>query len=425
MAVLPVTERGDDIRTKDLAERWREFTGAIPDAVELSFSADQLSTGAAISIQLRGRDVDELGMAAAAIKAELGRFHGVTDITDTFRSGKQEVKLTLRPEARNLGLTLNDLALQVRQAFYGEEAQRIQRGIDDVRVMVRFPESERRSLGDLEDMRIRTANGTEVPFAAVAEAKLGRGYSTIRRINRQRVVTVSADVSRNEASPEAILSTLQSKTLLHILSEYRGVWYSLSGEQEDRMEALGGLARLFPLSLLIIYALLAIPLRSYVQPLVIMSIIPFGAVGAILGHYIIGMPMIMPSMLGRIAVSEVVLNSSVVLVNYINRRRHAGVPVIKAVSVAGIVRFRPILITSTTTFFGLLPMMLSTDPATAFMVPMSISLAWGVLVATVITLFLIPCLYLILEDFIPANIARDETLDKATMHAGTLGTDHI
>ena len=425
MAILPVTERGEDIKSKKIADRWRELTGLIPDAVELRFSADQMSAGDAISIQLRGRNVDELGKAATAIRAELGRFNGVTDITDTFRSGKQEIKLKLRPEARLLGLTLNDLALQVRQAFYGEEAQRIQRGIDDVRVMVRFPESERRSLGDLEDMRIRTADGTEVPFAAVAEAELGRGYSTIRRINRQRVITVSADVLRNEASPEAIIATLESETLPKILSQYRGISYSLSGEQEDRMEAIGGLARLFPLALLVIYALLAIPLRSYLQPLVIMSIIPFGAVGAILGHYIMGWPMILPSMLGMIALSGVVVNSSLVLVDYINRRRRAGVPVLKAVTAAGIVRFRPILITSLTTFLGLTPMMLSTDPATAFMVPMSISLAWGVMVSTVITLFLIPCLYLILEDFIPANIAQDHTLDKNTMHAGTLGTDHI
>jgi len=191
------------------------------------------------------------------------------------------------------------------------------------------------------------------------------------------------------------------------------------------MEAISGLTTLVPLALLIIYALLAIPLRSYVQPIVIMSIIPFGAVGAILGHYIMGWPMIMPSMLGMIALSGVVVNASLVLVDYINRRRRAGVPVFKAVTAAGIVRFRPILITSMTTFLGLAPMMLSKDPATAFMVPMAISLAWGVAVATVITLFLIPCLYMILEDFIPANIAEDHTLDKATMHAGTLGTDHI
>ena len=146
--------------------------------------------------RLRGRDVDELAAAAADVRAELARFAGVADISDSFRSGKQEVRLSLRPEARHLGLTLNDLARQTRQAFYGEEAQRVQRGTEDVRVMVRYPESERRSLGDLEDMRIRTPDGTEVPFAAAADFTLGQGYSTITRINRQRVVTVRADVNR-------------------------------------------------------------------------------------------------------------------------------------------------------------------------------------------------------------------------------------
>ena len=425
MAILPINERGEGIRSKAVAERWREMTGVIPDAVELTFSADQMSAGDPISIELRGRNVNELGRAAAAIRAELGRFNGVTDITDSFRSGKQEVKLKLRPEARLLGITLNDLAMQVRQAFYGEEAQRIQRGLEDIRVMIRFPETERRSLGDLEDMRIRTADGTEVPFAAVAEAELGRGYSTIRRIDRQRVITVTADVNRNEASPEAILGTLQSETLPKILSQYRGVSYYFSGEQEERRENLSGLARLFPLALMIIYALLAIPLRSYLQPLVIMSIIPFGAVGAILGHYIMGKPMIISSMLGMIALSGVVVNASLVLVDYINRRRRAGVPVLKAVTIAGVVRFRPILMTSMTTFLGLVPLMLTTDPAMGFMVPMSISLAWGVMVATVITLFIIPSLYMVLEDFFPANIVADETLDKSTLHAGTLGVDHV
>jgi len=424
MALVPMSER-DGISSRYLADRWRELTGMIPDAVELSFSADQMSAGDAISIQLRGRDVDELGAVAAELKAELGRFDGVIDIADTFRSGKQEIKLKLRPEARHLGLTLNDLAMQVRSAFYGEEVQRVQRGTEDIRVMVRFPESDRRSLGDLEDMRIRTANGTEVPFAAVAEATLGRGYSTIRRIDRQRVVTVSADVKRDIASPEAIISSLRSETLPLILSKYRGVSYTLGGEQEARMEGLGGLLRLFPLSLLIIYALLAIPLKSYLQPLVIMSIIPFGAVGAMMGHYIMGWQLVMPSILGIVALSGVVINSSLVLVDYINRRRLAGVVVQKAVEAAGIVRFRPILITSITTFVGLLPLMLSREPATAFMVPLAISLAFGVVFATFITLFQIPSLYLILEDFFPGNfihIERPEANISASQTGDTSGS---
>ena len=403
ISLLPLEER-EDFSVTEAAERWRELTGPIYDSVELTFSTAGLSAGDAISIQLRGRDVEELANAAAALRGELARFDGVADISDSFRSGKQEVKLSLRPEARHLGITLNDLARQARQAFYGEEVQRVQRGTEDVRVMVRYPEAERRSLGDLEDMRIRTADGTEIPFSAAAEFTLGRGYSTILRVNRERVVTVRADVDRDIVTPEAVISSLREDALPRILSQYRGVNYTLSGEQEERRISFGGLIDLIPLALLVIYALLAIPLRSYFQPLVIMSVIPFGVVGAALGHLIMGWPMILTSVFGMIALSGVVVNSSLVLVDYVNRQRRAGLSVADAVRRSGVVRFRPILMTSATTFAGLMPLMLTDSPATAFIVPMAISLGWGVLFATVITLFLIPSLYMILEDLIPAKI---------------------
>ena len=407
ISLVPAAERSE-FPSDTIAERWRELTGPIADSVELTFSASQLSAGDAISIQLRGRNVDDLAAAAADLRAELSRFVGVADVSDSFRSGKQEVRLSLRPEAQHLGLTLNDLARQVRQAFYGEEAQRVQRGTEDVRVMVRYPETERRSLGDLEDMRIRTSDGTEVPFAAAAEFTLGQGYSTITRINRQRVVTVRADVNRSMTTPEAVLNSLAAEALPRIVAGYRGVTYSLTGEQEERAESFGGMARLFPVALLIMYALLAIPLRSYLQPLIIMSGIPFGAVGAIVGHLMMGWSLALPSILGMIALSGVVVNSSLVLVDYINRQRRTGVPVLNAVRRAGVVRFRPIMLTSITTFAGLTPLMLIDNPATAFIIPMAISLGWGILFATVITLFLVPSLVLILEDLRPATMLTPE-----------------
>jgi multidrug efflux pump subunit AcrB len=412
VSILPAGERGDTSGGA-IVERWRELTGPIPDSIELIFSASRLSAGDAISIQLRGRNVDDLAEAAARLRAELGRFDGVADISDSFRSGKQEVKLELRPEARHLGLSLSDLARQARQAFYGEEVQRMQRGTEDVRVMVRYPQDERRSLGDLENMRIRTADGTEVPFAAAAKFVLGRGYSTIQRIDRQRVVTVRADVERGVAAPEEIIDALAADALPRILSDYPGVSYSLTGEQEERAVSFRGLASLFPVALLVIYALLAIPLKSYVQPLVIMSAIPFGAVGAVIGHLVMGWPLIITSIFGIIALAGVVVNSSLVLVDYVNRQRRKGVPVLTAVRRAGVVRFRPILLTSSTTFVGLMPLMLMDDPATAFIVPMAISLGWGVLFATFITLFLVPSLYLITEDLGQLNIlqARRAALD--------------
>lgn len=403
LALLPTSERGG-VTANEISQRWRELTGSVPDAVELSFSANAFTAGAPISIQLRGRNVDDLREAATLLRGKLARFNGVTDITDSFRSGKQEAKLSLRPEARVLGLTLNDLARQARQSFYGEEAQRIQRGTEDVRVMVRYPEDERRSLGDLEDMRIRTGTGVEVPFASVANVEFGNGYSSIQRVDRQRVVTVTADVVRSVTSPERVLASLQSGALPALLSNYRGISYTLSGEQEERDQAIGGLFSLVPMALLVIYAILAIPLKSYFQPIVIMSVIPFGTVGALLGHMIMGWTPGLPSILGMIALSGVVVNSSLVMVHYVNRQRRHGVGVQEAVTRAGVVRFRPILLTSVTTFVGLLPLMLSDTPETAFIVPMAISLAWGVVFATVITLFLVPCLYLALEDFIKWNV---------------------
>ena len=403
LSVLPVSERGN-ISVTAMAERWRELTGPIYDSVLLTFGTTGLALGDAISIQLQGRNVDDLALAAAELRGELARFDGVVDIADSFRSGKQEAKLTLRPEGRLLGLTLNDLARQARQAFYGEEVQRVQRGTEDVRVMVRYPEHERRSLGDLEDMRIRAADGTEMPFAAVAEFTLGRGYSDITRVDRQRVVTVRADVDRDIVSAEAVLGTLLGDSLPRILSGYRGISYSLTGQQEARDESYTGLFNLIPLALLMIYALLAIPLRSYLQPLVIMSVIPFASVGAVIGHMVMGWTILTASILGVIALAGVVVNSSLVLVDYANRQRRMGADAHTAAHRSAIVRFRPIVITSITTFAGLMPLMLNQNPATAFVVPMAISLAWGVVFATFITLFLVPCCYLILEDFFPSKM---------------------
>lgn len=397
---LVVLEERNNLSAKIVANRWREAVGAIPDAVNLRFDADTYSTGAPIAYQLRGDDVDELRRAAEELKAELSRFNGVFDISDSFRSGKQEVQLALLPEARNLGLTLSDLANQVRGAFYGAEAQRIQRGQDDVRVMVRFPEAERKSIGNLEDMYIRTPNGSQVPFYSVAQFDIGRGYSRINRLDGKRQVEVRADVDRSAVTPEEISAAVRAELLPQFRQRYPDIDVQLGGEQEERAEALGGLAIGSLFSLVIIYGLLAIPLRSYLQPLVIMSVIPFGAVGAITGHYVLDQQLMFFSALGIVALSGVVVNASLVLVDYANRQRREGMETVEAILRATSVRFRPIILTSVTTFVGLIPLMSTSTPATAPFLPMAISLAWGVLFATVITLLLVPCLYLMVEDFL-------------------------
>jgi len=386
-----------DISTTVVANRWRELNGSIPDAVELIFSTDSFSAGEAINIELRGGRLEDLTQAASMLRAKLATYRGVTDIADTFRAGKQEIRLSLRDEARTLGITQADLARQVRQAFYGEEAQRIQRGRDDVRVMVRYPDAERRSLGSLEEMRIRTEDGVELPFAAVADAKLGRGYATIRRSDRQRVVTVTAEVDRSITTPNKILADIE-KDIPGILAAFPGVTHRFGGEQREQGDAMIGLLRGTLLALLLIYALLAVPLHSYAQPLVIMSVIPFGAVGAILGHWIMGWDLVFFSILGIVALSGVVVNSSLVLVHTINRRRSEGLGFEEAVKTAGILRFRPIFLTSLTTYLGLLPLMFEAAPPAMPLIPMAISLGYGVLYASVMTLYLVPCGYVILDD---------------------------
>lgn len=388
------------ISTKTYANRWRDLTGSIPDAVELGFTSDEFGLGNAIEFELYSKDFEELRDAAAELRNAISGYSGVLDVSDTFRGGKQEVQLALLPEARNLGLTLDDLGQQVRQAFYGYEAQRIQRGKDDIRVMVRFPEDERRSLGDLEAMRIRTKDGTEVPFSSVAQAKLGRGYTTIRRTDGQRVVSVVADTNRAITPPETVIKAVIRNDLPDILKRYPGISFGLAGEAEESSDSMAGLASTALLAAVLIYTLLAIPLQSYLQPLVIMSVIPFGAVGAILGHYIMGMDLVFFSLLGIIALAGVVVNSSLVLVDYINKQRQSGAEVSWAVSHAGSVRFRPIVLTSLTTFLGLAPIIMDNTVSLTPFVPMATSLAFGVLFGTLITLFLVPCLYMILEDLL-------------------------
>ena len=354
--LAPLQERGE-LSSKVVVARWRDAVGSIPDAVKLTFDADSFSAGDPIEYQLQGKDINRLREAAEFLKAELSRYQGVFDISDSFRSGKQEIQLKLLPEARNLGLTLQDLASQVRSAFYGAEAQRVQRGKDDVRVMVRFPEAERKSIGNLEDMYIRAPDGSQVPFYSVASFEIGRGYSSITRLDGRRTVTVRADVDRSSVSPEEVAAAIRQELVPIMEQKFPTIAIDLGGEQEERATALGGLLIGALFSLIVIYGLLAIPLRSYLQPFVIMSVIPFGAVGAIVGHYILGQQLMFFSALGIVALSGVVVNASLVLVDYANRLRRQGVPLVEAITEACHVRFRPILLTSVTTFVGLIPLM--------------------------------------------------------------------
>jgi multidrug efflux pump subunit AcrB len=392
-----------EIQTREVADLWRELNGPIAEAVELKFNANLFSSGNDIDIQLEGDNVEELRAVAEQIRFKLAEYPGVVDITDSFRAGKQELKLDTLPSGESLGLTLASLARQVRQAFYGEEAQRIQRGRDDVRVMVRYTQQERRSLGSLDSMRIRTPDGSEVPFATVATSELGRGFSTIRRADSRRVVNVTADVDRTRITANEVIADLNTGPIQAIMADHPRVAYSLEGQQADQAEAADRLLPLFAMALFIIYTLLAVPLRSYVQPLIIMSVIPFAFVGAIWGHlimknfgYVSGLAMM--SILGFTAASGVVVNSSLVLVHSVNYRRSQGSSLADTVLEAAVSRCRPIILTSLTTFIGLSPLMLNKSVQAQFLVPMAVSLSFGVLFATVVTLLVVPSGYLILHD---------------------------
>jgi multidrug efflux pump subunit AcrB len=396
MMLAPSEER--EIPAAEAASRWREMVGEVPGVDSLTFESNVVHFGANVDIRLAHDDFAVLESAADRIKHALSQYPGVGDIADNYSRGKRELKLRLRPEARTLGVTEADLARQVRAAFYGAEALRLQRGRNEVRVMVRYPEADRRSLGDLESMRIRTRDGVEVPFARAAYVEEGRGYSAINRTDRKRIVNVTARVDDKVANAGEILMDLNRAVFGKLSADYPGLTFDLEGEDKERRESIGSMRKGFIMALFFIYALLAVPFRSYSQPLVVLAAIPFGVVGAILGHLIMGFNLSILSMFGIVALSGVVVNDSLLLIDYINRKRREGADLLQAVVEAGRRRFRPILLTSLTTSLGLAPMIAETSMQAQFLIPMAISLGFGILFATGITLLLIPSLYVILED---------------------------
>lgn len=398
-----------DSDAKQISQRWREKIGVIPGARELTINAFAgPPTGLPVDIRLTGPDFEQLRTAAKDIREELAEFPGLFDIRDTFSEGKREIKLRLKPSAESLGIRVEDLARQVRAAFYGLEAQRIQRGRDDIRVMVRYPQDERASLADFENMRIRLPGGAQIPIHEVAELDIGEGFPTITRIDRQRVINIQADADKSVADFAAINKALygsggESKSVLEEIQEkYPGVKLVKGGEAKDWEETKASLLGGVVLVIFMIYALLAIPFKSYLQPLIVMSVVPFGIAGAVLGHLLTMQTLSLLSMLGIIALSGVVVNDSLVLVDYINRRREHGMELMDAVREAGIVRFRPILLTSLTTFMGLVPILLERSLQAQFLIPMATSLGFGVLFATFITLLMVPSIYMVLEDAVHA-----------------------
>ena len=401
--MLVELHRTEDPRlgTKEIERRWREEVGQIAGArgLRIGGAGGPGGDGPDLSFQLVGRKLAQLESAADALETAVRNFQGTFDVRNSFDGGIRELKIRIRPEAEVLGLNQQDLARQIRQAFFGEEVQRIQRGQDDVRVMVRYPREQRTSQGYLEDMRIRTPDGQEVPFNTVAELEMGSSPSTIRRYNRQRSISITARIDKDIAEPGEITRELTNEILPEIVSGHAGVDYRLAGQTRDTRELSRELVAGTIFALFLIYALIAIPLRSYLQPLLIMSVIPFGTIGAVFGHWVLGIPVSLLSMFGIIALAGVVVNDSLILVDFVNHHCKEGESKIEAALKGASARFRPIVLTSATTFLGLAPIVFfETSLQAQLVIPMAASLAFGILFATLITLALIPTLYLVGDD---------------------------
>ena len=389
------------VSTTITTQLWREKVGQIPGLESLLFESDRggPGSGAALTIELSHRNIEVLDKASEKLAEILSDFSNVKDIDDGYTPGKEQLNFTIKPEGQSLGLTAREIAQQVRSAFYGTEALRQQRGRNEIRVRVKFPEEQRISEYNIEQLLIKTPSGKDVPLMQVAELTRGRSYTSITRRNGRRTVTVRANVEPISETNQ-VKETLTQDMLPHIQREFPGLSYGWEGRQADFSESVSSLLGGFALALTVIYVMLAVPFRSYIQPLIVMVAIPFGIVGAVIGHMIMGYSLSIMSMMGIVALSGVVINDSLILIDYANnlRRKNVEMTAFEAIHQAGVRRFRPIMLTTLTTFGGLAPMIFETSRQARFMIPMALSLGYGILFSTLITLIIVPCLYIIIDE---------------------------
>ncbi|MBW1829135.1 MAG: efflux RND transporter permease subunit [Deltaproteobacteria bacterium] len=387
------------LNTGVVTSKWREQVGAVPGLESLIFRSDSGGPGhgAGLTVELSHRDLNVLESASSELAEALGFFPNAKDIDDGFAPGKQQVDFHVTPEGRSVGLSARQVARQVRNSFYGAEALRQQRGRNEVKIMVRLPKEERVSEYDLEELILRTGSGKEIPLRQAVSAERGRAYTNIDRRSGRRTVSVTADIVPQDKT-NLIIQSLKDDTLLELIKKHPGLTYTFEGKQAETRESLQSLLQGLAMAMLVIYALLAIPFKSYIQPAIIIFCIPFGIVGAVIGHIIMGYSLSVMSMFGVVALSGVVVNDSLVLIDFANKRRKTGMNAHDAIHTSGIHRFRPIFLTTLTTFGGLAPMIFETSRQARFLIPMALSLGFGVVFATFITLVLVPSLYLVVED---------------------------
>jgi multidrug efflux pump subunit AcrB len=392
--------------------RWRELAGQPPGVRKLTFASNVIQLGSPVQVELSAHSPDGLAHAVQGVQAALRRIDGVFDVRDDRDPGKQEVQFQLKPSARARGLTLESLSLQVRAAFFGAEALRVQRGRDEVRVYVRLPQGERASLADLSRYRIRTPAGAYVPLHEVAELALGYGPSTIVRRNGRRVSTVFAEVDSRVVTGQQVNAQLTGEVIPALQQEIAGLTFAMGGEQREQGRTLPSLARNFVLSMFCMYALLALAFRSYLQPLIVLASIPFGLVGAVVGHLVMGLPMGLTSLFGVVGLAGIIINGSLVLIDFINEERGRGKPADVAIRDACKGRFRPILLTAITTFLGIFPLIIERSIQAQFLIPLAVSIGVGVLLGSMIQMLLTPALAMAVED-LRARWTRPASLPAA------------
>jgi multidrug efflux pump subunit AcrB len=389
------------LRTSELSRLWREATGRLEGAERVRFEFDRggPGSGAALTIELSHRSVATLERASVALAARLAEFPNVADIHDGRSDGKPQLDFRLTPQGESLGLTSGEIARQVRSAFYGAEALRQLREADEIRVLVRPPEAERSSEHDVESLLVATPNGRYVPLREVATVARGQSFTTISRRGGRRITNVTCNVEPLGETNQ-VMAALDASVLPQLLEDFPGLSTAYRGRQHTMRESMSSLYQGFLLALFAIYFLLAIPFRSYSQPIIVMIAIPFGMVGALIGHILMGYDVSLMSQMGLVALSGVLINDSLLLVDYANKRRAEGMGVLRAIREAGVRRFRPVLLTTLTTFGGLAPMIFETSRQARFMIPMALSLGFGILFATAITLVLVPSLYVLVDDLV-------------------------
>ncbi|EDM65674.1 RND family efflux transporter [Moritella sp. PE36] len=385
----------------DIISHWRERVGEIEDSIELSFVSDLTPPSADINIELSSRNLDDLAQQADALKQVLARFEGVYDIQDSQQRSSRQVQLALKPVARDMGLTLSALGQQVQQAYLGVEIQSMPRGEDEVKVKVSYPKEATSSLWHLENMHIQLPNGEGVPLFTIADVSYQSAEHNIKRYERNRVISVSAFVDPGKNSTKAVIAELEAG-FLQQLTDTTAVKWSKAGKQKSIVEFVDILTSSYLLALIAMYLVMAILFSSYTQPLLVMFAIPFGLVGSLLGHLLLGVDVTLWSFIGMVAVSGIVVNDNLVLIDYINEKCSKGMSLETAITSAGVRRFRPIILTSLTTFIGLVPIMSETSLQAQFLIPMAISLAFGVLFATLVSLLLVPAVYLLIQDIVIA-----------------------